>query len=217
MKINIIEPKLIVEANVQKMYPSLENLEITPTTSEQTFTHENSYGYDTVTVGAIDINLQSKEVTPTINEQVISADSGYTALENVTVNAVTSAIDSNIISGNIKSGVSILGVLGTLNGVQSGDINNAITGENVTINVVGNLSNLVIYEDTTPSTAVGARFVAGIFINKVFKYGLRTNAAGSAYGVLNSKSATFSENKIIIVTDSMSRMCTGYTYKWFAW
>ena len=36
--------------------------------------------------------------------------------KTVTVNAVTSAIDDNIVAGNIKSGVTILGVEGTYTG-----------------------------------------------------------------------------------------------------
>lgn len=59
--------------------------------------------------------LQSKTVTPTTSQQIISADSGYNGLNTVTVNAVTSAIDSDITAANIKSGVNILGVTGTYN------------------------------------------------------------------------------------------------------
>ena len=65
------------------------------------------------------INNQNKTVIPTTSQQVISADQGYTGLGNVTVNAVTSSIDQNIVAGNIKDGVSILGVTGNYTG--SGD------------------------------------------------------------------------------------------------
>lgn len=66
--------------------------------------------------------LQStKEITPKIESQIIKPDYGYNGLEQVEVNAVTSDIDSNIISENIRNGVEILGVSGTLvdNQVQS--------------------------------------------------------------------------------------------------
>ena len=56
--------------------------------------------------------LQSKEVNPTVEQQNITCDSGYNGLSNVVVNGVNSSIDSNIQSGNIKDGVSILGVTG---------------------------------------------------------------------------------------------------------
>lgn len=58
--------------------------------------------------------LQSKIVEPSIGKQIIIADSGYDGLRQVTVNEVTSKIDSNIKADNIKQGVSILGVQGTL-------------------------------------------------------------------------------------------------------
>ena len=56
---------------------------------------------------------QSKEVNPTTQRQEITADSGY-ELEKVIVNGVTSQIDNNIVSRNIRAGVSILGVDGDL-------------------------------------------------------------------------------------------------------
>lgn len=58
---------------------------------------------------------QNKTVTPTTSKQTIKADDGKT-LGTVTVNAVTAAIDANITAGNIKSGVTILGVEGTYTG-----------------------------------------------------------------------------------------------------
>ena len=56
---------------------------------------------------------QSKTVTPTTSEQVVYADTGY-ELAQVTVEAVDNTIDSNIVAENIKDGVSILGITGTL-------------------------------------------------------------------------------------------------------
>jgi len=65
---------------------------------------------------SIDIQprLQSKNATPSTSQQTISPDSGYDGLSGVTVGAVSAAIDQNIVPGNIKQGVSILGVAGTL-------------------------------------------------------------------------------------------------------
>lgn len=59
---------------------------------------------------------QRKVVDPMTTSQVISPDDGYNALTSVTVNKVTSSIDSNIIPENIKEGVSILDVNGTFQG-----------------------------------------------------------------------------------------------------
>ena len=101
-----------IELDVVKEYPYLENLEITPTAGQQIFTHPDSYGYNEVKVDAI--NLQDKSVTPTQAQQIIFADIGYSGLNNVKIEAVTSDIDSNIQSYNIKKDVSILGVTGNV-------------------------------------------------------------------------------------------------------
>lgn len=74
-RINI---KGTVNAGTVKVYPELEDIEITPTTEEQNL-KSNKYGYN-----------------------------------EIKVNAVTSEIDSNITPKNIKEGVDILGVTGTM-------------------------------------------------------------------------------------------------------
>lgn len=58
--------------------------------------------------------LQNKTIDPSTSQQSVSADSGYDGLGVVTINGVTSSIDSNITPGNIKDGISILGVAGSL-------------------------------------------------------------------------------------------------------
>ena len=63
--------------------------------------------------------LENKTVTPTTSEQAIKAGDNYDGLGTVTVEAVTAAIDANIVAGNIKSGVTILGVTGSYTGENS--------------------------------------------------------------------------------------------------
>ena len=123
----------------------IEPLPITPTTSAQTITASGGVdGYSPISVAAvtaaIDNNIvagniksgvsilgvsgnvvelkgETKTVTPTTSQQTITPTTPtYNGLTSVTVNAVTSSIDANITAGNIKSGVTILGVTGNYSG-----------------------------------------------------------------------------------------------------
>ena len=64
--------------------------------------------------------IESLSVMPTTSAQTITAPSGTDGYSPVNVSAVTASIDSNIVAGNIKSGVSILGVSGTYEGSGGG-------------------------------------------------------------------------------------------------
>lgn len=118
------------------------SLNITPSTSAQSITPSSPYtGYDEINVSAVDssidaniipanivngveilgvtgnadvLNGSTATVTPTTSQQTVEPISPSNGLTSVTVNAVTSAIDNNIVPGNIKSGVTILGVNGSV-------------------------------------------------------------------------------------------------------
>ena len=64
--------------------------------------------------------ITSLSVTPTTSAQTITAPSGTDGYSPVNVAAVTSSIDANIIAGNIKKDVTILGVTGSYEGSGGG-------------------------------------------------------------------------------------------------
>lgn len=76
-------------------------------TSATTFSSET--GYDGMSSITVTPNLQTKSVTPASYSQSITPSSGYCGLRSVSVSG-----DSNLISSNIKSGVSIFGISGSL-------------------------------------------------------------------------------------------------------
>jgi len=84
-------------------------------TSGNTFTPTS--GKNAITSITVTPTNQAKTITPTTSSQSISVPSGYSGFGTLAVDAVTASIDANITAGNIKNGVSILGVTGTL---QSG-------------------------------------------------------------------------------------------------
>ena len=126
-----------------------EVFDVQPTTAEQTITPTEGSVFSGGTVRAvtssIDVNIASNNikegvtilgvkgtlkeekpeesfnVQPTIAEQTITPTEG-SVFSGGTVHAVTSAIDSNIQPENIKEGVSILGVAGTLSGGGGSDV-----------------------------------------------------------------------------------------------
>lgn len=69
---------------------------------------------DIPTNEVVEPTLQEKTITPTTSSQTITPDENYDGLSKVTINGVTSAIDSDIKATNIRKGIDILGVTGTL-------------------------------------------------------------------------------------------------------
>ena len=119
-----------------------EQRTVVPADEDQTITPTEGKFFDQVIVKAdIDAPLQTKTVTPSLSQQVITPDEGYGGLSSVTVAAapidgaitvqsgtadevktpsglgfqsVTVTGDADLVPGNIKKGVEILGVTGTL-------------------------------------------------------------------------------------------------------
>lgn len=97
---------------------------VTPKASAQTVTPDSGYTLSSVTVNAVP--TQTKTATPSAASQDITPDSGK-FLSKVTVNG-----DSNLVAGNIKSGVSIFGVAGSYEGSGGGGTGGNVGTCNVT-------------------------------------------------------------------------------------
>ena len=93
-----------------------------PITYSQTFTPIS--GYDGFSAINVTVPLQSSTVSPSTSTKELGAGQGYIGFSRVTINAVTSTIDSNIKASNIKKDVTILGVTGT---VEAAGVNGVTT------------------------------------------------------------------------------------------
>lgn len=97
---------------------------VTPAATEQIVAPDSGYdALSQVTVGAAP--LQNKSISPSTSQQTVNADSPNYGLGTVTVAAVTAAIDANIVAGNIKKDIQILGVTGTLEGAAEYDFDDS--------------------------------------------------------------------------------------------
>ena len=67
---------------------------------------------------APDPSMSVKYASPTTYQQTIRPDSGYSSMDKVIISAVTSSIDSNIKAANIREGVKILGITGTMEPIK---------------------------------------------------------------------------------------------------
>lgn len=69
--------------------------------------------------GGGSVVLDTLSVTPSTQAQSITPPAGTDGYDEVNVSAVDASIDSNIVAGNIKSGVEILGITGEYSGGSS--------------------------------------------------------------------------------------------------
>lgn len=158
--------------------PVINSLSITPSTSSQTITASGGVdGYSPISVSAvtssidsnisaanivsgvsilgvsgsaIELNGDTLSVTPSTLSQTLTPTSPKNGFTEVSVSAVTSSIDANITAGNIKDGVTILGVTGSYTG-SGGSTKYGLSVDNF----IGNTTNGVL---GTPRTVNGITF-----------------------------------------------------------
>lgn len=141
---------------------------ITPSTSSQTIYASNS-GYDgfsSVTVNAISPTKAAQTYTPTTYNQTISSGQWLTGTQTIKG-------DSNLVASNIKNGISIFGVSGSLAGYKQFQFTNITAtssgltisiGETLTLSsIVGILLSSEEFVNAWDTTRILFGFVTGIY------------------------------------------------------
>ena len=153
-----------------------KSLSITPRIVEQTFTAQQEL-YKTVNVSAI--KHTEKTYDASTNTQTYDyAENNDVFIKNLTINPVTSSIDSNIVPENIAKGVSILGVTGTLEG-GGGNVNELVGGPALTIKF--KVKELFSTKSTSSSKVYAAGKSGYIYI---FNVGVSGTESLEAKGVI---------------------------------
>lgn len=170
----------------------ISTLSVTPTTSAQTITAPSGVdGYSPVEVSAvtssidanivagnivngisilgvsgsaIELNGETVNITPTTSAQTITPTSPANGITQANVAAVTSSIDANIVAGNIKDGVTILGVTGDYTGGGSASVG-YIPRETNANGVYGTKTSSFTFELPANTTSIAGGALNSAFAN----------------------------------------------------
>lgn len=193
-------------------YVSADSSSAYPTDGEQ-----DGYWYVKVESSEASPNLQSKTVTPKTSSFSVIPDNGYDGLSSVLVQG-----DGDLISSNIKKGVDIFGVVGTLESSSgsSGGIQmktGTITNQTSISTGLSTISYFILFKKTFAETGL---------INAIHDV-----SAGTTYGMTCSSYSTWmktcaalSGSKMTISSGNVTwngtstgeKMSTGIEYTWIA-
>ena len=117
-----------IDINVD-ISPTIQSLSITPSETSQTFNASNVDGYKPVNVSAIQTE------TPTVNLSLASGNQTVNASSGKYIKSLTITKPSTLVASNIKSGVNIAGVNGSLSPAKTEQTKSTTITENGTTTV----------------------------------------------------------------------------------
>ena len=176
--------------------PSMQSKTVSPSTAAQTITPDSGYdGLSQVVVNAISPTKGAQTYTPTTTDQTISSGRWLTGAQTIKG-------DANLVSSNIKSGVTIFGVSGTAQTSKSyggysgaGDLCWSVQSDGITLTIpenhtFGELTSMglqVYVRDTNGDQVTFAIIKLGI--GSSIKYFVSTAGAISSKMVSNISSS----------------------------
>ena len=172
------------------------------------------------------MNLQTLSVTPSTSSQHIVPSSPVDGYNEVNVSAVDSSIDANIVASNIKDGVSILGVLGTLTGsgislsgyskgsVVTYQASSSVDRPTITIpGVLGETPKVIIGVITSGSIAGRTSCIGPFFVVLQSATG-QTSSYAAATTALNNGEITPNANNPIVTVNNDYSVTIKFNYGW---
>lgn len=143
----------------------LQAKSVSPLTTSAKVRPDAGYdGLSQVTVNKMD--LVSKTVTPTNEKQTVLPGAGYDGLSSVVVNG-----DTNLVAANVKKGVSIFGVTGSL---SPDSLNGSVSGNGYDIIITtpsapASIIYVAIWASEYPSIISNADAMVGMLLMRVGK------------------------------------------------
>ena len=143
---------------------------------------------------APDPSMSVKYASPAVYQQTIKPDTGYSSMDQVVISAVTSSIDSNIKAANIREGVKILGVTGTMEPIK---------GETLTISPSTSQQSFTPGEGYNAITKVIAEPVTNTIDDNIIASNIKQGI--TILGVQGTYNGGISnlQNKIVTPTDQI--------------
>lgn len=194
-----------VNGSVVELAGETRTVSIT-STAGNTFTP--SSGKNGITSITVTPTNQAKTITPTTSSQSISVPSGYSGFGALTVNAVTSSIDANIIASNIKKGVTILGITGTFEGfanyfIDANGNTQSLSKGSYTLNAI---DTSITQANVLQEAYKGSTNVIEVHIDKVETISGGTSL-GDAFRQSTIEILSFDSLKTISGSSALSQIC----------
>ena len=195
---NIVSGKSILGVNGSATVLNGETRSVSLTNKNgQTFTP--SSGKNAITSITITPYNQARTVTPSTSQQSLTVNSGYSGNGTITVNAVTSSIDSNIVASKIKKDVVILGVTGNYEGTGASisSLNVTPSTSAQTITASGGVDGYSPINVSAVTASIDANIIAANIVS-----------GKSILGVNGSATVLNGETKSVSLTNSAGQTFT---------
>ena len=201
--------------------PSLQSKSVSPSESSQTVKPDSGYdGLSQVTVSAISTTYVGSGVTKKAAATYTPSTSDQTIASGQYLNGTqTIKGDSNLVTSNIKSGVSIFGVAGSYTGSGSsgGLVMKSGTTTSATINTgLSSIKVIIIYKDSFTATGL----IQGVYATDEDKLHYTYCSQYSSYfktcAASTSTASSVSGGTFTLGTSGTSGLSSNTTYNWIA-